>query len=188
MIRLNLLPDEIKKEIEFAKKNAKLLQYVYIIMAVLVCFVGLIFSLSFVLYTQKSTAQDQVSLAESQIEEQNTKLTQAQDLYKRLQVIKSIRSDSIDWQYVFSEIARVTPTNLQIQSFTSPSGSTKARLTGLADSEQSVVALKENMASSPLFSYIDIESIVKGTDPVNKDKEVKAFTISYNLNLDKAKR
>lgn len=187
MIRLNLLPDEIKKEIEFAKKNAVLLQYLYIIFAVLVCFVGLIFSLSFVLYTQKSVAQDQVSLAQLQIDEQSSKITQAQDLDSRLQIVNLIRKDNVDWQYVFSEIARVTPNNVQIDSFTSPTSTDKARITGKADSEQGVVALKENMATSPLFSFVDIESIVQGS-AANQGRELKAFTISYKLNIDKAKR
>lgn len=186
MSNLNLLPEEIRNEIALSKKNAKLRQYVFFLITISIILIAVFGVLAFYLKTQEQEAKVSKELAEQRIELNNVQFQKAQDLNSRISIIKRINKEDYDWIKVLNEISAKTPQNVQLDSFTvQKNDPNRIKVTGYALSDGDVVAFKENLSKSELFSYVDIESITRGLDA--SAHEVKVYVISFNLKPDKVK-
>jgi Tfp pilus assembly protein PilN len=57
---------------------------------------------------------------------------------------------------------------------------TRGQISGIANSKQTVAALRDALEKSPKFQYVDIESSKTQVDPVSS-KDVENFTLSFSL-------
>lgn len=186
MKTLSLLPPEIREEIELSKKNAKLRQYFYFSVMTATCLMVVYMVAIFFLYTQKTELERQKVLAKDQISSQETSFAKAKDLSSRIDLIKKIIKNSINWNLLFSEVAKQTPQNVQIDTFVTKKNDPRVKVNGTALTDKDAVAFKENLAKSEMFEYVDIESILQGKDKDNRP--VKVFVMSFSLKMDKVKQ
>lgn len=179
MISLNLLPEDLRKEFELSKQNARFRHFLFLSLAILIgagTFFGVLF---YYLELQKKDAEIEKSVAQKQIDEQSDSYSKAKDLYTRINLIKKIEKNSSDWESILKEIASLTPQNVQIEHFSSLTKESRAKIVGYALTDKDIVAFKQNLESSKTFSYIDIETITKTKDKL--DREVRSFTISLTI-------
>jgi Tfp pilus assembly protein PilN len=186
MTRLNLLPPEIRKEILLSKKNARLRQYVYYSIMVSLAFVALFGVVMFIIWTRQDEATRRISLAKQQIEEQDVDFKKATDLYSRINLIKKIKKDSLDWKLILTELGKQTPGGVLTDSITYSKTDNRLKITGLSVSDTETVAFKEALSKSDYFNYVDIENTSEAKDDAGRT--ARSFSLSLSLKLDKLKK
>ena len=189
MIRLNLLPPEVKEDIAYAKKNAALYQTLIKLIALFVVLVAAVGVVGFMTYKNQQIAKEEKSVAESRLASWKNTETDAKDFAERLNLVSKIRSNNLDWQLVITELAKSTPANVQLTSFDfTANSSSRVSLTGQARSNTDIGTFRELLSKSKLFQYVDIESTSASTDSSDGTKSIISFRITMNLNLTEAKK
>jgi Tfp pilus assembly protein PilN len=189
MIRLNLLPPNIKEDIDYAKKNAAIYQLLvkfvagFIIMATTVGVVG------YIVYSNKMIAEEEKAVTKAQLESWTNTERDALDFANRLNLVDKIDGEKINWDHVFAEIASSTPANVRLVSYDfTNNAKERVGLTGLAATNTDISTFRELLSKSSLFQYVDIESIVAATNPTDSSRKAASFKITMNLNLVEAKK
>ena len=189
MTRLNLLPPEVKENIAYSKKNAALAN---LFKKMIACFVALIVFIGvvgYIVYTNQQIAKSEEGNAQAQLTTWSKTEVSAKDFADRLNLVDKIRGGKIDWTLVFTEIAKSTPANVRLSSFDFTNNSKdRVSFSGFAVSNADIGTFRELLAKSPLFQYVDIESVSASTDPFDSSKNVLSFKITMNLNLNEAKK
>jgi Tfp pilus assembly protein PilN len=183
MIRLNLLPPEIKENIEYARKNAALYQLLLKMFAVFAVVAGLMVIVGSIVYYGEVGATEELGVAKSQLAAWNNAEKDAKDLAARLTLISKLKSEDLNWPVIFAEMAKSTPPNIRLSAYDFTSNAkNRVTITGFALSTEDIGKYKELMSSSKLFKFIDVESISQGNDPA--DSAVKGYLFTASLNLD----
>ncbi len=189
MIRLNLLPPNIKDDIAYSKKNAAIFEFFTKLIA---CFVGLLTFvgvIGYIVYTNQQIAKEEKVATEAQLASWKNTEIDAKDFADRLNLVDKIRLDKIDWELVFAELAKSTPVNVKLASYDFSNNKTdRVGLTGFALSNTDIGTFRELLSKSALFQYVDIESVTAATDPVDSSKNVLSFKITMNLNQSEARK
>jgi len=190
MIRLNLLPPEIKEDIAYAKKNAALYQLLIKLFALFVVMAAVVGVVGYVTYTNQKIAEEEKNVSESQLASWKNTEKDAKDFASRLNLVSKISADKLDWQLVINELAAATPANVKLLSFdfTTTTGTNRVGLTGQALSNTDIGTFRELLSKSKLFQYVDIESTSAASDSTNSGRKVISFKITMNLNLTEAKK
>jgi Tfp pilus assembly protein PilN len=189
MIRLNLLPPEIKEDIIFAKKNAAIYQLLIKLIAGFATMAAVVGVVGYIVYTNQQIAKEEKAATEAQLASWDTTERDAEDFANRLNLVDKIQVGKLNWTLIFSELANSTPVNVKLASFDF-TNNTKDRvgLTGYALTNTDIGTFRELLSKSKLFQYVDIENVTTATDPVDSTKSVLSFKISMNLNQVEAKK
>ena len=189
MIRLNLLPPEIKEDINYAKKNAALNQLLLKLVAIFVIMGAVVGVVGYIVYKNEQIAQEEKAVAEAQLASWKTTETDAKDFADRLNLVDKLRGEKLDWAIIFAEIAKSTPANVKLSTYDfSNNAKDRVNLTGFAIANADIGTFRELLSKSKLFQYVDIESVASATDPVDSTKAVLSFKITLNLNQTEAKK
>lgn len=189
MIRLNLLPPEIKESIDYSKKNASLYQVLMKLAAAFVVMAAVVGVVGYVVYTNKEIAQEEKAVMEAELASWKDTQTDAKDFSDRLNLVDKIQGEELNWELIFSELANSTPANVKLASYDFTSNSTtRVSLTGYAISNSDIGTFRELLSKSKLFQYVDIESVNAATDPADSSKDVLSFKITLSLNQTEAKK
>lgn len=183
------MPPEIKKELGYGRKNAKIYQNLLRLFAIffatiaLMGFVYLVVLDNLILATHnRKSAQFQ----NSRLEE--TKIS-ATDIYNRINLIGKLRKDRLNWEHIFSDIAKSTPAGVRLIGFDFTNISkNRVELVGFALSNADVGNFRELLSESSIFQYIDIENLSAGADPLDSNKSGVTFKISLNLKISEANK
>lgn len=182
MYSLNLLPPQIKQEINFSKKNAKIIKYLTTSLSVLVITLSLFVGLALAIYNEKNIAELEKTSARESIELKKEVQEKANDFSDRLSLIKKLKAARTDWNAILAALAENTPTGIQIESVTfTTKEKTRAKISGFARSDQDVALFKDLLAEAEYFSYVDIESVSESGKPAAGGGSSKSFSISLSL-------
>ena len=188
MIRLNLLPPEIKNELEYARKNAKIYQNLLRLFAIFfatIALMGFVYLVVLDNFTLAKRSQQSAQFQNSRLD--GTKVL-ATDIYNRINLIGKLRKDRLNWEYIFSEIANSTPIGVRLIGFDFTNvAKNRGELVGFALSNADVGSFRELLSKSNIFQYVDIEDLSAGTDPLDSVRPGVTFKISLNLNISEAK-
>lgn len=189
MIRLNLLPPEMKEDIAYAKKNAALYELLIKFLAGFVVMAALVGVVGYIVYTNEQIAREEKTVTAAQLASWKNTEIDAKDFADRLNLVDKLRGDKLDWPLVFTELAKSTPANVKLSSYDFTNNKTdRVGLTGFAVTNTDIGTFRELLSKSKLFQYVDIESVAAATDPVDSAKPVLAFKITMNLNQAEAKK
>jgi Tfp pilus assembly protein PilN len=182
MNKLNLLPTEIKDEINYAKKNTKLVRLLFISIGLLFAILAFFVVLIFIIKNEESIAGVEHNSAKRLVDQKNHIEKEANDLADRLTTIKKLKKERIDWSTILNKLDENTPADLQIQSIEiSNSEKKRAKITGAAKTNRDVVLFKDLLSSSKIFKFVDIETITEGTETTKGNASIKNFTISFSM-------
>lgn len=186
MIKINLLPPELKQEIDQAKKNAKSLSLfaktTLLVGLVALITLGTYFALSI---TLKNTT-DTLKTNQTSIEKYGSLEEKAKKTAERINTIKAIDARTYKWSGVVEEIQKIIPSGVyltEIKMDATPKG--RNQLSGNAVDKKAVASLRDAMEASAKFEYVDIESSNTITD--NNKREVEKFTLTFSLSKEALK-
>jgi len=189
MIRLNLLPPELKENIEYSKKNARLYQMFLKTLAGFAVLAGLMVIVGSVVYYREIGATEEREVAKNQLAAWSNVEKDAKDFSERLTLISTLKKDDLSWSLIFSEMASSTPPNIRLASYDFNNNvKERVTITGYAVSNADIGKYRELLSSSKLFKFVDIESITQGNDPAAANTKALLFKISLNLDQVEAKK
>jgi Tfp pilus assembly protein PilN len=189
MIKLNLLPPEIKEEISYSKKNAKiytaLIEFLggFLILAI---FIGTVW---FVSFSTKRVLVFSKAVAEKQAAAWGDAEKDAKDFSDRLLLVERINKDKINWKIFFEEISKSTPSNVKLTSYdVITSNKSRVNFSGFASSSTDVSRFRELISKSGIFEFVDIESMSSATDPADSTRRGLTFKVTAGLKLSEVKK
>jgi len=189
MIRLNLLPSNIKDDIAYSKKNAAIFNLYIKLIACFVALTTFVGVVGYMVYLNQQIAQDEKAVSQTQLDSWKTTESDAKDFADRLNLVDKIQVNKIDWPIVFTELAKSTPANVKLSSYDFNNNATdRVGLTGYALTNTDIGTFRELLSKSKIFQYVDIENVTAATDPVDSTKNVLAFKITMNLNQTEARK
>ncbi len=184
MNRLNLLPPEIKEEINYAKKNAKLVSRLTLILSICIAMIVFFVVLAIIIRDQENIAKAEKEFAEKLVQDKAPVEQKSSDIAIRLALIKKLKTQRTDWEEIFQKISANTPAGLQLQSIEMTNNEkTRATISGMALSDRDIVLFKDLLSGTDAFKYVDIESITEGgksTEGQTQKLFVLTFTIQEN--------
>lgn len=189
MIRLNLLPPEVKEQIDYSHKNAQLYQILVQSLAVIFGVLACMFVIGFIVWNNRQIAEETRSDAFVQLSKLKQTEIDAKELNARLNLIDKIRKDKLNWTKIFTEIANNTPSGVRLNGFDFTNAQ-KDRVTfgGFAGTAGDVGTYREQLSKSALFKFVDVESLTASDDPSDGTRQGFTFRITFSLDLQEAKK
>lgn len=183
MYSLNLLPPEIKQEINYARRNARIVKYLALSLSSFIIIIALFFGLALIIKNEQKIANLEKDSSKKILAQNQSIEAKANDLSQRLRLIKKLKNNRTDWPKIFTALSENTPTGVQLTSITLSTSSQKTRpkVTGLAKSDRDIVLFKDLLAKTDFFSYIDIENMAEASDPTGRNLSTKSFVMSFTL-------
>ena len=191
MIKINLLPPEIKDKIKKSKQTANVFSICLIAVIILVVS-------TFLLSAYKDRyLKLQLDNANSQLTSTNTSLTNFTDLqkkaiflYDRGQLATQIESTRPAWAQILQSMINSVPTDVQFISLTSNiTKSPNFVLEGSTVSDPEAIKFKDKLATSPFFKDVAFKSSTANTTQgaTSSTTTVPATGIHFTLEFNLAK-
>lgn len=157
---INLLPPVLKEQMRYARLNRLALRYVRVVVAVLVT-LGAVFGASIYFLNQQAAAIAQdVSDKQQAITKYGPDVKMAKDAADRLNAIKVIQNSQTRFSLLLTDLAKVLPKGVSIDSITLTGDDKKPVRIGItANSYDSVLAFREAVVASPRISGVDLENV-----------------------------
>jgi Tfp pilus assembly protein PilN len=163
---INLMPPNMKEQIRYAKMNRTTLHYLWGLIVVLVVLGGVFGGAFYLLGQQQQAANAGAVGDQQQIAELNkTVLPEAKDASGRLNAIKYVQGTQTRFSAVISDIAKVVPSGVSIDSMTlTGNDKTPVTIAVTADSYNDALAFRNALTLSPRIANADLETITSSTN------------------------
>ena len=175
MLTLNLIPQQLKKEIKFKRVYAviKKMNCILIIIAIMIAIILLIAKL--ILQNNFNKVVEQTSLVTKSSQGHNVKV---RDINSRLNYVLLIQKDFIAWSNLIENLANRTPDGITFSSVKISKGKLLIDIRGNAKQRNDLLMLKQNMEESLIYSEVEfpLQNILQ--------KENINFEITAKLDLD----
>ena len=157
---INLLPPPIKDEIGYAKLNAWIIRYLKLVLMVAIILGGA-FSTTYIYLQHRITnIKSQIATKQVQIDQYASLEAKAKQANSRLTAIQTISTQKTHFSTLLSDLAKVTPQGVTIQSITLTGDATKPVLVSFsATTYQTAVAFRDALVTSSRIAAADIQSI-----------------------------
>ena len=158
---INLLPDSSKSEIQAARSNVKLLNYLIILILGVLFLAAITIGVYFVMVNTKASADAIVSDNQIKTAAYSNVQAQANSLRASLAGAKTILSSEVAYSKVVTGIADAMPSGTVLQSLTLSPSTFDAPITLQISAKSTAVALslKESFQRSPLFSNVSFQAL-----------------------------
>lgn len=179
MLTLNLISQEQKREIKL-KNIYAVIKITGWSLTIVAAFFSIIFlAAKFILKDNYSQVLEQTSLV---ADADNSYLAKIKDINEKINSAEQVQKEYISWTSVLKKITGLTPQGITYSYLKIDKPGAKASLKGVAEKREDLLALKENLNNSNLFSSIEspMDDILQ--------KENISFNISLNLNIDEIKK
>ncbi len=159
---INLLPPPIKEQVRYAKLNRMARRYLNLVIEVAVVLV-IVFGASIYFLNQQATALDKdVAQKQADIKKLAPDLKLAQAAADRLNAIKAISASQTRFSLLLSDLAKVLPTGVSLDSITLTGDDTKPVRVGVTgNTYNSILAFRSALLTSPRISGVDLENVTQ---------------------------
>jgi type IV pilus assembly protein PilN len=181
MINVNLLPPEIRAEIDQQKKNGQVMSVFWKLIALTLTYLLIFGGFYYYFYSSSRTLSSELGTKEEEVKKYGTLEEEAKKVAERLNIIKQIQGNTNVWSGVIDEVMNVVPSGVSLKSIKiDSSAKNRNQISGEAVSKTLVASLRDSLEKSDKFEYVDIETSMTAEDPT-KTKELENFTISFSL-------
>jgi Tfp pilus assembly protein PilN len=185
---INLLPDIAKSEIQAARSNVKLFNYLIIVCLGIVFLAFITVGVYFVMASTQASADAIVSDNRTKTAAYSSVQAQADALQASLVSANTILNSEVVYSKVVTGIAAAMPTGSVLQSLTLSATTFDApiTLTIYSKSTDDALKLKDNFQKSPLFSNVNFQALSTTAGTAANVYPVSA-TIGLTINKAAAK-
>lgn len=158
---INLLPDDIKRDIRAARMNVILLRYNLFAFLAMVVIFGLCLMFFVFLNVSHSSAAETNSKNKAAVESMRNVMVAADDYRKDLQTAKQIFEKSINYTEVVFAITRLIPKGVILTQLDLNAGTfgQPVVFSAYAKSYDQATKLKDNFQNSDLFSDVHLQNL-----------------------------
>ncbi|HVE81138.1 MAG TPA: PilN domain-containing protein [Candidatus Dormibacteraeota bacterium] len=174
---VNLLPPDIKFQVEYSKKNARLIRYIKIIVLLAVVIGGMMVGGRMYLEGQIAAIDKTNREKNEQIAKSKELETSAKAINSRLVSIQSIQKNQAKFSLLLSDLAAATPSDVAIDTITLTGDDKKpVRIDATAKNYRAGLSFRESLARSTRIGAADLESITQSEGGQHK----VVVTIAFN--------
>lgn len=183
MILINLLPQEQRYRIRQRKISDFISSLSVLLIILAMAFLGGVFGLKMLLSSHLSNLEKQFSQINQKAKKMEAEQKKLTEFNSSLDLLSKFSEKQVPWVETLSEIARSTPSDVQITNISSDlSKAPKMTIRGFASSRRSVAKFTEKLEISENFSQVKFNS----SDLEKTSEEATAkCTFEITLNLDK---
>jgi Tfp pilus assembly protein PilN len=163
---INLLPPETKAQIAAARTNRLLLRYNLLLLLALAFLLAAIVVVYFYLSNTKTSAEAAIVDSRSRVSDYSAVEAEASSFRQNLSNAKQILNSDIKYTKVILDIAGVLPSGVVLDTLSLDSATfgSPMVLTANVKDYPTVLALKDSLQGSSVFSNVSIQSITNGSD------------------------
>jgi|GEM_PF-1391776 len=199
MITINLIPEDAKDNIEFSKKNLKMLKYVYALIFLAILLISS-FAVCYIFLSRANTFfLAQVSESKATIEGYNDVLNKSKNLEERIKSTEKIKSNYKYWTNLNYILRSLSPNGIYLTTlvFEDSASMSKASrtaatqekepqnmtITGYAENKKTIGLFRDALESTDEIVTADIQSISETPDPLGgtSARNVNLFVIKIVL-------
>lgn len=159
---INLLPSSVKSAQRFARVNARLLHYFWLVAAVAVTMVIIFGGTIFYLNLSENQAKQDLGATQASIHDYDSFKLTAKATSDRLTAIKTIQANQTRFSLLLQDIAKVLPQGTSLNGITLTGDAAKpVQISVSANSYDNALAFRNALASSPRIAGVDLISINK---------------------------
>ena len=171
---INLIPPKLKKEKEFRKTSGIFVVFLNIILIVLLIVTGTCFAANYYYKKDLNNIKDQINEQQLVLAKYKDLKVEVATVNSKLDIINNIDTTRVLWSNIVAELGRCTPTEVQINTFTSKDN--KITLTGSAATRRDIAKFKEKLESSKNF-----QNVVFTSSSLNETTNDYGFDLSCEL-------
>ncbi len=178
---INLLPQTLKEEVAYSRKNTTVMRYLKLGIMVSVMLVAILYGARY--YLNQQIAQTQNSIANKQLQIGHYKSLQhdAKLVNARLVSIQKVQTGQAKFSLLLSDLAQYMPKGTAITSLTLTGDDKKpVRLTVEAQDYKTALGFRDSIARSQRISAADIETIEATTDAAGKTTYKVTITFTFS--------
>ncbi|HEX3082292.1 MAG TPA: PilN domain-containing protein [Candidatus Saccharimonadia bacterium] len=155
------MPPDQKEQIRYAKYNRLAVRYVWLLGGMIVILAGIFAGAFYLIDQQAQQVASDVADKQATIAALNKTFTpKAKDASDRLNAIKFVQSSQTKFSAVVSDIAKVIPKGVSIDSLTLTGDSNvPVRIAVTAQTYSAALSLRDALITSPRIAGADLESI-----------------------------
>jgi Tfp pilus assembly protein PilN len=179
---INLLPPQVKEQIWYSKKNAKLVKLVWLLIILAIC-IGLSFAAAhWQLSRTLSLALQGYESKQAKIDSYKATEAEAKALSGRLKSVKLLQTNQTKFSKLLDDLARFTPQGSYINSISLNEDSKKpVNISATSNSYNGAASLRDAFARSERVQAVDISNI---SNPAPGEYQVD-LTVSFKPGLFK---
>jgi len=194
MITINLLPEEIRENIVYSKKNLVVLKYIKVVIIACILFLSSFTILYFAISASNALFKKQMKESDVVIQKDQKFLDDAKSIQARTQIVEKIKKDYKYWSKLDYILNRITPAGIKVSSLefedknmstvadvtkkTTNTKNSKMKITGYSKTKNDVGLFRDILAAQNGFKMVNIDDI-KEDNSVNGASN--SFTISFIL-------
>lgn len=177
---INLLPPAHKEEVLYAKHNAAMLRYIFLVIAILAVLAGGLIGARLYQQHQIAVAQADVDAKTAATHKYAPLEQKAGLLSSRLASIQTIQKNQSKFSILLNDLAQYMPQGTAISSITLTGDYTKPiRLTVTAVDYKTALSFRDSITRSKRISAADIETVgTSGTTKNSNYQVVVSFAFS----------
>lgn len=175
---INLLPEDLKKEIRAARSNVKLFHYIVVLILGVIFLVLASVGVYIVLLNTQADAERLINVSKSKSASYASAASQGSALQASLSSAKTILDQEVVYTKILTGIAALMPSGVVLDSldlspatFGSPTS-----MQFFAKTTKDALALKDNLQTSSLFSNISFKTL-------SSNSQLAGYPVSAILNV-----
>lgn len=171
MLKLNLVSQELKKELKLRHlyKFLKKVDYIFIIISIVIAI--MLLTARVILQNNFNSVVEQTTQITKNSQSYNTKV---REINAKISSVEQIQKDFVAWSGIFSELEKIANDGIVFASVRFNYNDKSAKFSGNAKTRDDLIAFKEQLEQSSLFKQIDfpVSNILEKTD-INFDLNAK---------------
>ncbi len=179
MISINLLPEELRENIQFSKKNRKILNLLKVISMLCLFILAGYLIIGASLLSSDSFFKKAISESEDTIRSYQPSINEKENIENKGRIVSQIRTNYKFWTKFNYILAEYTPQGIYLSTVTNQNN--KLAIEGYARTKNDVGVFRDALEKTPAFSNVNIESIKEISDPENQNLLVNDFAMTMTL-------
>lgn len=182
MITINLLPEELRENITFSKKNRKLLKTVKAVVIICLLVVVSLVICGVFLFGSNQFFLNNISESEKTISSYQPVVDEAKVLKDKVKSVQKIKGSYKYWTKFNYILGKNTPAGVYLATLNTQSD--KITITGYAKTKNDVGIFRDALEKSGDFSEVNIDSIKETGNPAAQGTNVNSFSMNMKIGRD----
>ncbi len=179
MIQVNLLPEEIRENINFSKKNRKVLNLLKMISILCLFILAGFLIIGASLLSSSSFFKKAISESTDTLRSYQPSIDEKENIENKGVIVANIRKNYRYWTKFNYILAENTPQGIYLSTVANKNKT--LQIEGYAKTKNDVGIFRDALGKSSAFSNVNIESIKEVPDPLNQNLQVNDFIMTMAL-------
>lgn len=186
MLTINLLPEDLRDNIIFSKKNRKVLGLLKVVIILCLLVIVSFFIIGASLINSNSFFVKEIAESNEVIDGYKPVIDEKKKIENKANSIEKIRSSYKYFSKFNYIMGKSTPMGVYISTLETQNDTLK--IMGFAKTKNDIGIFRDTLEQTDAFSDVRVESVKEATDPAKEGTTANNFTINANMSSDATNR